>query len=164
MHLEMPENFDENSAPECLGIDEAVKRFENVMLSQIYIQQRFGARLRHSIRIGMAILFLLVISLFILSITLSTQMRLARESLVHMNNQFATVSENMKDISLYMKNMEQQVAFLPKINNVTAEMDRQMSLMNRKLSVIQHEMGGNNWKCRSFAEKYARDKGLYATN
>jgi len=142
MSLEMPENYDEGSAPECQGIDEAVKRFENVMFSRIYVQQRLGDRLKNSIRIGMAILFMLSVSLFMLSLTLSSQMSLLRESVVHMSKKFVVISENMEAINLYMKTMERQVSYMPKINSSTANMDRQIGLMNEKLAIVQQEIDG----------------------
>ncbi|MCP4264486.1 MAG: hypothetical protein GY777_02740, partial [Candidatus Brocadiaceae bacterium] len=140
MPIEMPDDLNTSTAPECQGIEEAVSRFENIMLSRIYVQQWQGHRIKNSIRIGMVILFLLAISIFSLSLTLSFQMSKARESIVHMNKNFTVISENMIAINSHMRNMEQQVAYLPKIRGITTTMTEQMGLINDEITVVQHEM------------------------
>ena len=146
MKIDTPENFDINNRPDCQGIEDVVKRFENIMLSRIYVQQRLGDRLKNSIRIGMIILFLLAISIFTLLLTLSLQVSRVGESIINMNQNFIGISENMKQINSYMIKMEHQVAYLPKIKDKTTVFDQQMKLMNEDFSLIKneiHNMSGN---------------------
>lgn len=140
MKIDNIEEFDENNIPDCQGIEEAVKRFESIMLSRIYVQKRLGDRLKNSIRIGMIILFLLAISIFTLLMTLSIQVSRIGETIVHMNQNFVAISNNMNHLNLYMMDIEKQVAFLPKIKNKTAIFDKQMKLMNSDFAVIKNEM------------------------
>ncbi|MCU7837262.1 MAG: hypothetical protein KZQ83_18715 [gamma proteobacterium symbiont of Taylorina sp.] len=140
MPLELPEDFNEDDAPQCQGIEQAVKRFENVMLSRIYVQQRLAERLKNSIRIGMLILFLLAIAIFVLLLTLSIQVGRVGVVIVDMNENFINISENMMHINHYMTDMEKQVAFLPKIKNKTLVFDQQMALMNNDLFMIKNNM------------------------
>jgi uncharacterized protein YoxC len=140
MNINTPDDFDAENRPECQGIEEVVKRFENIMLSRIYVQQRLGNRLKNSIRIGMLILFLLAISIFTLLITLSIQVNRVGDSIIHMNQNFTGISENMHYIDRYMLRMEQQVGYLPKIKNKTAMLDQQVKLMNDDFSLIRNEM------------------------
>jgi len=136
----IPEDFDPNERPDCQGIEEAVKRFENIMMSRIYVQQRLGDRLKNSIRIGMVILFLLAISISTLLFTLSVQVSRVGDSIIHMNQNFNSIAQNMNHINSYMIEMEKQVAFLPKIKNETSVFDQQMKLMNKDFSVIKNEI------------------------
>ncbi len=140
MDINIPKDFDSENTPECQGIEEAVKRFENIMLSRIYVQQRLGDRLKNSIRIGMVILFLLAISIFTLLLTLSIQINRVGESIVHMNQSFGGIAQNMNRIDSYMTNMESQVAYLPKIKDKTEIFDQQMGLMNHDFLVIKNEI------------------------
>jgi len=140
MPLDIPEDINEKSVPECQGIEEAINRFENIMLSRIYVQQRLGDRLKNSIRTGMVILFLLAVSIFILLLTLSIQVSRVADVVAHMNQNFVDISSNMKTINGYMVDMENQVAYLPKIKEKTAVMDQQMVLMNANFSAIKNEV------------------------
>jgi uncharacterized protein YoxC len=140
MDINIPKDFNSKNTPECQGIEEAVKRFENIMLSRIYVQQRLGDRLKNSIRIGMVILFLLAISIFTLLLTLSIQINRVGESIVHMNQSFGGIAQNMNRIDSYMTNMESQVAYLPKIKDKTEIFDQQMGLMNHDFLIIKNEI------------------------
>jgi len=140
MPLDIPEGIEEKEVTECQGVEEAIKRFENIMLSRIYVQQRLGDRLKNSIRTGMVILFLLAISIFILLLTLSIQVSRVADVVAHMNENFVDISANMKTINTYMSEMENQVTYLPKIKEKTAVMDQQMLLMNRNFAAIRNEV------------------------
>jgi len=140
MPLELPEDFNEDDAPQCQGIEQAVKRFENVMLSRIYVQQRLADRLKNSIRIGMVILFLLAIAIFILLLTLSVQVNRVGGVIADMNQNFIRISENMTHINHYMTDMEKQVSFLPEIKDKTAVFDQQIDLMNQDVFKIKNNM------------------------
>ncbi len=136
----IPEDFDHDNRPDCQGIEEAVKRFENIMMSRIYVQKRLGDRLKNSIRIGMVILFLLAISISTLLFTLSVQVSRVGESIVYMNQNFNGIAKNMNHINRYMTEMEKQVAFLPKIKDETYVFDQQMKKMNKDFSIIKNEI------------------------
>lgn len=140
MPLDVPEDIEKQEVPECQGAEEAINRFEKIMLSRIYVQQRLGDRLKNSIRAGMVILFLLAISIFILLLTLSIQVSRVADVVAHMNENFVDISDNMKVINGYMVDMESQVAYLPKIKHKTAVMDQQMNLLNVNFASIKNEM------------------------
>ena len=140
MNVDIPKSFDNNNKPDCQGIEEAVKRFESIMMSRIYVQQRLADRLKNSIRVGMLVLFLLAVSIFALLWTLSIQVSRVSESIIFMNENFVNISDNMEHINNYMINMEKQVAYLPKIKDKTAIFDQQMHLMNNEFVNIRKEM------------------------
>ena len=159
MTLEMPENYDENSAPECLGIEQAIKRFESVLLARIYVQQRLANRLKNSIRIGMASLFFIAVSISILLLTLSTQIKQAREAVGHMNENFVVISENMMMINQYMTDMEKQVSYLPAINHVTSDMNQKMVSLNENFAIIRQEISETNGSVNQLQGKMERVAG-----
>ncbi len=130
----------------CQGIEQAILRFEKIMMSRIYVQQRLGDRLKLSIRTGMAVLFLLAIAMLLLIVTLSVQVGRVADVADNMNGNFNAIANNMQTINKYMLSMEKQVAFIPKMEGRTGVMDNEMQKMNHSLSAIKNEvqlMAGN---------------------
>jgi len=113
------ENIDQNEAESCQGIEHAISRFEKIMMSRIYVQQRLGDRLKLSIRTGMLVLFLLAIAMLILIVTLSIQVSRVADVADSMSQNFNLIAHNMQTINKYMTTMEKQVAYLPKIKGKT---------------------------------------------
>jgi uncharacterized protein YoxC len=138
-------NTAQNEAESCHGIEHAIKRFEKIMMSRIYVQQRLGDRLKLSIRTGMLVLFLLAIAMLILIVTLSVQVSRVADVADNMNHNFTLIAQNMQTINQYMNTMEKQVAYLPKIKGKTSIMDEQMLKINHSLTSVKrevHEMSG----------------------
>jgi len=125
---------------QCQGIEQAIIRFEKIMMSRIYVQQRLGDRLKLSIRTGMLVLFLLAFAILLLLITLSVQIKRVADVTDNMNANFTFIADNMQVIDKYMGLMEKQVAYLPKIQGKTATIDEQMQLMNQNLFAIKNEI------------------------
>ncbi|MFK5893223.1 MAG: hypothetical protein QM504_08390 [Pseudomonadota bacterium] len=130
----------QNEADSCLGIEQAILRFEKIMMSRIYVQQRLGDRLKLSIRTGMVVLFLLAIAMLLLIVTLSIQVSRVADVADSMSQNFTIIAKNMQAINQYMNTMEAQVAFLPKIKDKTAIMDEQMFKMNQNLTSLKIEI------------------------
>lgn len=124
----------------CQGIEQAILRFEKIMMSRIYVQQRLGDRLKLSIRTGMLVLFLLAIAMLILIVTLSVQVSRVADVADNMNKNFYAIAKNMQTINKHMHSMEKQVVFIPKIKDKTAIMDAEIHLMNNNLSSIKGEV------------------------
>jgi len=133
-------DLDQNEAESCMGIEHAIKRFEKIMMSRIYVQQQLGDRLKLSIRTGMVVLFLLAIAMLILIVTLSIQVSRVADVAENMNHNFYAIANNMQTINRYMETMETQVAYLPKIKNKTSVMDLHMHKMNKNMSSIKTEI------------------------
>ncbi|MFK5986817.1 MAG: hypothetical protein QM479_15530 [Pseudomonadota bacterium] len=133
-------NTENNKAEQCQGVEQAILRFEKIMMSRIYVQQRLGDRLKLSIRTGMVVLFLLASAILLLLVTLSIQVSRVADVADNMSKNFFVISKSMQTINQYMGNMEQQVAFLPKIQGKTAQMGEHMVLMNSSLAAIKTEM------------------------
>jgi len=143
---------EQDSDEQCQGIEQAIIRFEKIMMSRIYVQQRLGDRLKLSIRTGMLVLFLLAIAILLLLVTLSVQISRVADVTDNMDANFLIIAKNMQVIDKYMGLMEKQVAYLPKIKGKTAIIDEQMKLMNQNLFAIKNEvqeMTGNITKVRS---------------
>ncbi len=140
-HTENRQNDEQEDGEQCQGIEQAIIRFEKIMMSRIYVQQRLGDRLKLSIRTGMVVLFLLAMAILLLLVTLSVQVNRVAIVADNMSQNFTAISKNMRTIDQYMSHMEQQVAFLPKIQGRTAQMDDQILLMNQNLTSIRSEIG-----------------------
>jgi len=134
------ENIDQNEAESCQGIEHAISRFEKIMMSRIYVQQRLGDRLKLSIRTGMLVLFLLAIAMLILIVTLSIQVSRVADVADSMSQNFNLIAHNMQTINKYMTTMEKQVAYLPKIKGKTSIMDEHMLKINHSLTSVKREV------------------------
>ncbi|MBF0265272.1 MAG: hypothetical protein HQL46_08365 [Gammaproteobacteria bacterium] len=127
-------------APSCQGADEAIKRFEKIMMSRIYLQEQLGDRLKVSIRTGMAVLFLLAISVLILIITLTIQVKRVSEVASNMDTNFQTISKHMNSIHHFMGKMETQISYIPQIKSTTSFMRVNMTEINGSLTGINNQV------------------------
>ena len=138
---ETPINTEINSAEQCEGIGQAVRRFEKIMMSRIYLQQRLGDRLKNSIRTGMIVLFLIAVSILVLLITLTVQVKKVAGVTDHINMNFEVISQNMVVISQYMNNMEKQVSLMPNINGSTENINQTMFYIKDNMTTIKDQVG-----------------------
>jgi len=145
----------QQEAEQCEGIAHAIKRFEKIMMSRIYLQQRLGDRLKVSIRTGMIVMFLIAASILMLLITLSVQVKRVAEVTENMNVNFDKISQNMVTINAYMQSMEKQIAYMPNIEGSTQFINQHMKDikgsmtgitsqvrdMHQQLTTVQQKMG-----------------------
>ncbi len=132
------------SGEQCMGIEQAIKRFEKIMMSRIYVQKRLGDRLKVSIRTGMVVLFLLAVSILVLLMTLTLQVGKVTQVAENMNTNFKHIAANMARINQYMQDMESQVAFLPQIRGKTQLMSSQVIKMNQDMYAMRQAMNKIN--------------------
>jgi len=140
-------------APNCQGADEAIKRFEKIMMSRIYLQEQLGDRLKLSIRTGMAVLFLLAVSVLVLIVTLTIQVKKVSEVANNMDANFKSISHHMTNIHHFMNKMESQVSYIPKIKSTTSFMHVNMTEINDSLAGINGQVSQMNNELLSVQDK-----------
>jgi hypothetical protein len=123
MAEETPTSDDENSVDNGIGggSEEAVTEqqflraataFEAIILSQIDIKNKLGDRLNYSIQAGIIILGIIAASIFILLLTLSSQVNRISGVVKEMNQDFTSVRIQMERIDGYFGSIEQRVTQL----------------------------------------------------
>jgi len=122
----------------------ALSSFEGIILSQIDIKNKLGDRLNYSIRTGIIILGVIAVSILVLLLTLSSQIKHISGVVGNMNAHFRSVSEQMNDIRIHMISMEEEVALLHSISANTAIMDQQMTAINEDLASMDQSVSGIN--------------------
>ena len=150
------EKIEQNEAESCQGIEHAILRFEKIMMSRIYVQQRLGDRLKLSIRTGMLVLFLLAIAMLLLIVTLSVQVSRVADVADSMNHNFIQIAKNMQTINHYMNKMERQVAYLPRIEGKTSAMDGHMLKLNQNLTSVKREVNEMTGQLSHVQQKMVR--------
>ena len=118
----------------------ALSSFEGIILSQIDIKNKLGDRLNYSIRTGIIILGVIAVSILVLLLTLSSQIKHISGVVGDMNNHFRSVSEQMNQIRIHMISMEEQVALLEPISSGTAVMSQEMALVNDDLASMEQSV------------------------
>ncbi len=126
------ENFEE--------LRSAIRHFDRVVRSQIAIQSKQGDRIRYSIRAGMLFLCLIAISIFVILITMVTQVQLISQAVTAMSDSFNEVKVQMVEVDDLMTKMEANVSSMSAINDVMQGMDGEMTQMSQQMQAIQAEV------------------------
>lgn len=122
----------------------ALSSFEGIILSQIDIKNKLGARLNYSIQAGIIILGAIAISIFVLLLTLSAQITRISAVVTDMNVHLTSVSQRMHRIRGHMLNMEQRVALLEDIQGMTGTMSDAMELIDSDMTAMGEAVRGIN--------------------
>ncbi len=112
------------------------------MLSQIEIQNKLGDDLKHAIRFGMVILGLIALSIFILLVTLSSQISRISNVVDDMNNNFTTVTIQMDNMSRSIDSMLKRVALLEDMDQQTGTMRREIILITEDITAMNQQVQG----------------------
>jgi methyl-accepting chemotaxis protein len=119
----------------------AATAFEAIILSQIDIKNKLGDRLNYSIQAGIIILGIIAASIFILLLTLSSQVNRISGVVKEMNQDFTSVRAQMERIDGYFGSIEQRVTQLEKISGNTVQMEQELGLIARDLKAINGTIG-----------------------
>ncbi len=122
----------------------ALSSFEGIILSQIDIKNKLGARLNYSIQAGIIILGAIAISILVLLLTLSAQINRISAIVSDMNVDLTSVSEQMQRIRGHIINMEQGVALLKDIQDMTGTVNRAMEVIDSDMTLIRNIVRGIN--------------------
>lgn len=116
----------------------ASRSFEAMMLSQIEISAKLANDLKHAIRIGMAVLALIAISILVLLLTLSSQINRISDVVLDMNTNFSSVTVRMDHMSQYIDSMAKRVALLQLMDEQTTGMKHEISAITTNMSNMQN--------------------------
>jgi len=122
----------------------ALSSFEGIILSQIDIKNKLGARLNYSIQAGIIILGAIAISILVLLLTLSAQINRISAIVSDMNVHLTSVSEQMHRVRGHITNMEQRVALLKNIQGMTGTVNRAMEIIDSDMRSIREIVHGIN--------------------
>jgi len=123
----------------------ALSSFEGIILSQIDIKNKLGDRLNYSIQAGIIILGAIAISIFVLLLTLSAQINRISDVVIDMNVHLASVADQMHRIREHMTSMEQRVALLEDIEDMTRVMGGAMDLIDSDMAAVGDTVRGINF-------------------
>ena len=116
----------------------ASRSFEAMMLSQIEISAKLANDLKHAIRIGMAVLALIAISILVLLLTLSSQINRISDVVLDMNTNFSSVTVRMDHMSQYIDSMAKRVALLQLMDEQTTGMKKEIAAITANMSNMQN--------------------------
>jgi len=122
----------------------ALSSFEGIILSQIDIKNKLGARLNYSIQAGILLLGAIAISILVLLLTLSAQINRISAVVNDMNIHFTSVAEQMHQVRGHMAHMEQQVALLEDIQGMTGVISNAMEIIDSDMTVMRETVRGIN--------------------
>jgi methyl-accepting chemotaxis protein len=116
----------------------ASRSFEAMMLSQIEISAKLANDLKHAIRIGMAVLALIAISILVLLLTLSSQINRISDVVLDMNTNFSSVTVRMDHMSQYIDSMAKRVALLQLMDEQTTGMKQEIATITTNMTNMQN--------------------------
>jgi prefoldin subunit 5 len=119
----------------------AATAFEAIILSQIDIKNKLGDRLNYAIQAGIIILGIIAASIFILLLTLSSQVNRISGVVKEMNQDFTSVRTQMERIDGYFGSIEQRVTQLEQIAGKTAQMEQELAIIAADLQAINANIG-----------------------
>ncbi len=122
----------------------ALSSFEGIILSQIDIKNKLGDRLNYSIQAGIIILGAIATSILVLLLTLSAQINRISAVVTDMNVHLTSVAGQMHQIRDHMANMEQRVALLKDIQDMTEVMSGAMDLIDSDMALMGDTVRGIN--------------------
>ncbi|MEJ2327544.1 MAG: hypothetical protein P8Y27_17370 [Chromatiaceae bacterium] len=120
----------------------ALSSFEGIILGQIEIKNKLGARLNYSIQAGITILGVIAVSILVLLLTLSAQVNRISAVVADMNAHFTSVATEMRLIRGHMASMEKRAALMQQMDEQTAVMEREMRAMGASMDVMRHTVQG----------------------
>lgn len=120
----------------------AVSSFEGIILSQIEMKNKLADRLNYSIVAGLSILSLIAISIFILLLTLSSQINRITSVVSEMNTNFIQVADQMTAMKSYINSMETRVALLNDIRDQTSVMQSEMEVITDDMDIMLKHVSG----------------------
>ncbi|NOR51657.1 MAG: hypothetical protein GQ470_03470 [Gammaproteobacteria bacterium] len=119
---------------------DSIRHFDRIIRSQMAIQSRIGDRVKNSIRAGMVFLALIAISIFVILVTMASQVELISEAVIGMDNSFDDVRIQMVKIDGLMTKMEKNVSYINSIATVMQGMDSEMVQMTNQVQQMQGEV------------------------
>ncbi|MCB2263569.1 MAG: hypothetical protein LGR52_11660 [Candidatus Thiosymbion ectosymbiont of Robbea hypermnestra] len=122
----------------------ALSSFEGIILSQIDIKNKLGARLNYSIQAGIFILGAIALSILVLLLTLSAQITRISSVVNDMNLHFTSVAEQMHQVRGHMAHMEQRIALLEEIQDMTKVMSNAMEIIDSDMGLMRDTVHGIN--------------------
>ena len=119
----------------------AIRHFDRVIRAQMKIQGSQGDRVNNSIRAGMLFLVLIGISIFVILVSMVTQVKQISESVTKMDASFGQVKVQMIKVDELMTHMEVNVSSMASIDRVMQSMDAEMLAMTQKIGNMQQDVG-----------------------
>jgi uncharacterized protein YoxC len=119
---------------------DAIRHFDRVIRSQMVIQGRMGDRLKNSIRAGILFLVLIAISIFVILVTMVTQVEQISDAVVRMDTSFDEVRNQMVKVDGLMTGMEKNVAYMDAVSTVMQVMDSEMEKTTDQMEQMQAEV------------------------
>ncbi len=107
------------------------------MLSQIDISAKLADDLKYAIRIGMAVLALIAISILVLLLTLSSQINRISDVVLDMNTNFSAVTMRMDQMNQYVDSMAKRVALLQAMDKQTSGMQQEITSITTNMENMQ---------------------------
>ena len=137
----------------------AIRHFDRVIRAQIKIQGMQGDRIKISIRAGMLFLVLFGISIFVILMSMVTQVEQISEAVIKMDSSFGEVRNQMVKVDGLMTGMEVNVSSMESIDNVMQSMNAEMLAMTQRIGSMQQ-------KVESISQEVAvvRQQGSVMTN
>ncbi|MCW8888317.1 MAG: hypothetical protein OQK25_04580 [Gammaproteobacteria bacterium] len=120
-------------------LKDAIRHFDRVMRSQMTIQGLQGDRIKNSIRAGMIFLALIGISIFIILITMVTQVEQIAMAVSGMDTSFDEVRNQMVRVDALMSHMETNASKMNTIGPVMQTIDGEMLQMTQQVQQMQSE-------------------------
>ena len=120
-------------------LKDAIRHFDRIMRSHMTIQGRQGDRIKNSIRAGMVFLAVIGISIFIILITMVTQVEQISVAVSGMDSSFGEVRKQMTRIDALMSHMETNAVEMNTIGPVMQTIDSEMVQMTQQVQQIQSE-------------------------
>ena len=137
----------------------AIRHFDRVIRAQIKIQGMQGDRIKNSIRAGMLFLVLFGISIFVILMSMVTQVEQISEAVIKMDASFDEVRNQMVKVDGLMTGMEVNVSSMESIDSVMQSMNAEMLAMTQRIGSMQQ-------KVESISQEVAvvRQQGSVMTN
>lgn len=120
----------------------ALTAFEAILVAGTEEKRELATRINWVIRGGIGILGLIAISLLILLLSLSAQVRKISTVVGNMNKEFTTVSLQMNEIRTYVGSMQTRVALLEQIQGQTDVMSREMAGITGEMGDMANSIDG----------------------
>ena len=118
----------------------AIRHFDRVIRAQMKIQGMQGDRIKNSIRAGMLFLVLIGISIFVILMSMVTQVEQISEAVTTMDDSFDQVRDQMVRVDALMTNMEVNVSSIESVDRVMQSMDVEMHAMTERIGNMQQEV------------------------
>lgn len=118
-----------------------IRHFDRVIRAQIKIQGMQGDRIKNSIRAGMLFLVLFGISIFVILMSMVTQVEQISEAVTKMDASFDEVRVQMVNVDKLMKGMEVNVSSMASIDSVMQSINAEMLVVTKRIGSMQKKVG-----------------------